>query len=122
MISSPFAQGMAKEGKRARRIAKAGSFAAFKKIAGTSEGKHPWPPAGAGVLGLKELTNRLRSIINQRKWTRLRAGQVRFKVQAKTMVNRGDDLIRTHRTFHWISSNFVAFPDDTPALDPATGK
>jgi hypothetical protein len=59
----------------------------------------PWSAPPAEVLRatmadatLEEFANRLRAEINQRKWPRVRARQMRFEFEAEAVINRRDHL------------------------------
>ena len=62
-------------------------------------------------MNSKQFHDRLRAEIHQRERTRLRAGQMRFQVQAEAPINRGDHFGRFHRALDRVSPDVVAFAD-----------
>src|SRR5262245_2610641 len=70
----------------------------------------------------EQLSDRLRAVIHQREWPRLRTGQVSFEIQTQAMKNRSHYFSGLDRALDGISPDFVTLADYPPALDAAPGK
>ena len=64
----------------------------------------------------EQFADGLGAVIDEREGPRVRAGQMRFKIETETVIDCRNNFVRSDRAFDRVSADFVALADDASAF------